>query len=254
MMLNYERQLTDQQFQEIYGDEYYRQFDEAAHGYPVSRFINPPRKWQLREQVMLDLVELAGDQVVIEAGSAAGSLSLVLARHARRVIGVDMSPVAVELARQRAGQHGMPNVEFVVASIADLSFAQPASIDRIVAFDIVEHVYNDVLRSFFLESARVLKPGGYLCLYTPNLNHYVERLKQQGLLIAQVPGHIAVRNWRMIDQQRAASGARLDLDRLYYIGSPYPIVRQLDRLLMRLPGIGDLFRWRICARLVKRGA
>jgi len=250
-MKNYEKRLTDAEFNRLYGDAYYRRFDGAEHGYSVSSVINPLRKWIRREQVLLDLVKLNGEEVVIEAGSAAGSLSLILARHSRKVIGVDLSPVAVELARRQAQRLETTNVEFHVSSIADFSFVPAGSIDRVVAFDIVEHVYNDVLRGFFQESARVLKSGGYLCLYTPNLNHYVERLKQHSLLIAQAPDHIAVRNWQMIDEQRLVSGAALRLETLYAIESPYPVARYIDRLLMRLPGVGQLFQWRICARLVK---
>lgn len=250
-MADYEKRLSDDEFDRLYSDDYYRRFEGADRGYTVSRFVNPLHKWARRERAMLDLAQLDGEEVVIEAGSAAGSLSLILARHARQVIGVDLAPVAVELARERARRLQVANVEFVVGSIADLSFAESGSIDRVVGFDIVEHVYNDVLRGFFRESARVLKTGGALCIYTPNLNHYVERMKQRNFPIRQAPDHIAVRNWAMIAEQLAASGASLQVESLYYIESPYPIVRHADRVLMKVPRLGALFQWRICARLVK---
>ena len=54
-----------------------------------------------------------------------------------------------------------------------------ASIDLAVSDFVVEHVPEP--DSFFAEAARVIKPGGYLCIRTPNKNSYF------GLAVTLIP-------------------------------------------------------------------
>jgi transposase len=90
---------------------------------------------------------------------------------------------------------------------------------------------------------RVLRKGGILVAYTPNREHYVERLKAHDLLLKQFPEHIAVRRPAEIRRLLEEEGWRVA--ELSYSTAPFPGVRLLERLLARIPGVGRLFRYRI---------
>jgi SAM-dependent methyltransferase len=81
---------------------------------------------------------------------------------AGRVVGVDVSPRAIEAARERA-TGGRP--EFIVTSGFALPFAD-ASFDLVTSFQVLEHVPDPA--PFLAELARVTRPGGSVILATPN--------------------------------------------------------------------------------------
>jgi len=53
-------------------------------------------------------------RVVLDVGTGSGRLALALAPISRRVIGIDVDPMALEVARRRALENGLTNVEFRV--------------------------------------------------------------------------------------------------------------------------------------------
>lgn len=57
---------------------------------------------------------------VLDVGTGNGRLALDLARHARRVLGIDPSEESVSVARKRAEVEGLRNVEFRVGDAASL--------------------------------------------------------------------------------------------------------------------------------------
>lgn len=88
-----------------------RQYDTLL----IHNLVTP---YYLRNQ---GVIEPAG-KVILDAGCGTGYKSLVLAKAnpGAQVIGVDLSENAINLARKRMQYHGVENVEFYVASIADL--------------------------------------------------------------------------------------------------------------------------------------
>jgi hypothetical protein len=89
----------------------------------------------------------------------------------------------------------------------------------------------------------VLKPGGTFVAYTPNREHYVERLKAANVVLKQFPEHIAVRRPREIRRLLEEEGWRIRS--LRYSAAPFPVVRWIERALVPLPFLGRLFRYRI---------
>ena len=225
---------------DLYPDEYY----EGLHR--VTSFAAPTRKWRERDRDILRLALPAPDQVVLDLGSARGDVCFLLAPRVREAIGVDASPRALEIAEAERTRRGLANVRFVRSDVATLEGIPDASIDLAGAFDLLEHVDDETVRQMLRALARVLKPGGVLAAYTPNREHYVERLKAHDFLLKQFPEHIAVRRPREIRRLLEASGWRVLA--LTYSPAPFPAVRWIEKALWRLPGIGRLFRYRILLR------
>jgi len=231
---------------DLYPDEYFDQLHR------VTAFAAPERKWRERDRDILALAEPSPDKTVLDLGSALGDVCFLLAPRVKEAIGVDASPRALELAEARAREHGLANVRFLAGDVANLPGIHDASIDVAGAFDLLEHVDDETVRRMLRSLSRVLKPGGVFVAYTPNREHYVERLKARNLVLKQFPEHIAVRRPREIRRLLESEGWRVRS--LRYSTAPFPVLRWIERGLARLPFVGPLFRYRILLRATPSAA
>ncbi len=231
---------TDPRF---YGEDYYRTALHDRHW-----FRNNAAKFRRRWENALRLLALQHDDVLLELGCAAGEHTLRLAPLVGRAIGLDFSADAIRLARARAASEGS-RAEFRQGDAADLSGFADASVDKVLALDLVEHMTDQALQQMLAQAWRVLQPGGRLVIYTPSASHYVERMKAANFILRQLPGHIAVRRGEAYASALAAQPwARVELE---YLPSSYPLFGFLDRLLASWPLVGPWFRFRILILAVK---
>ncbi|HCP32246.1 TPA: hypothetical protein DIT45_03255 [Candidatus Acetothermia bacterium] len=96
---------------------------------------------------------------ILDIGTGDGWPALPLAPHVREVIGVDLSSVRVEVARENLARFGYTNITFTIASGEDLPFSSN-SFDGVVVGTAIEQM-NDPRRCL-AEIYRVLVPGGAL--------------------------------------------------------------------------------------------
>ena len=101
-----------------------------------------------------EAVKRAAGRDVLDVGCNTGYGTIRFAPVAGRVVGVDVSPLAIEAARERA-LDGRP--EFIQTSGFELPFPA-ASFDLVTSFQVLEHVPDAT--AFLRELARVLRPGG----------------------------------------------------------------------------------------------
>jgi SAM-dependent methyltransferase len=114
-------------------------------------------------------VKPPGRQLAVEIGPGLGRVSVALATHFERVIGVDVSSEMVRKASQLVTE---PNVEFLVGNGADLQPIADDSADLVVTFTVFQHLpERRLLEGYIRDAARVLKPGGILAAQWNNLPH-----------------------------------------------------------------------------------
>lgn len=75
--------------------------------------VNPEQTERLYRKAV-EYAGLTGEETVVDAYCGIGTITLFLARHARRVYGVEIVPEAIEDARRNAEINGIRNVEFAV--------------------------------------------------------------------------------------------------------------------------------------------
>ncbi len=222
---------------EVYEAGYYERM------YRPHWFLRNRRKYEERDAALLRLVRPSATTRLLEVGSARGDTAFFFAPHVAEVVGIDAASAAVASARAEKAARDVHNVRFEEADAKDLGTAPGGPFDVVLLADFVEHVLDDVLLPCLRSARLALRPGGALAIYTPNSDHWAERIK------AAVPGaqqedHIAVRSSaRVVALVREAGFTPQDL---FFSASPYPLLGAVDRAL---PMVG-LFRFRTCLRAI----
>lgn len=94
---------------------------------------------------------------VLDLGCGSGWLSVLLARNAFDVTGVDVAAQAINLAKDWAQQESL-TIDFQVKDLAKLDFA-PDSFDACVANSIFEHFPLEMTKVIFQQLKSILAPG-----------------------------------------------------------------------------------------------
>ncbi|MBI5033781.1 MAG: methyltransferase domain-containing protein [Chloroflexi bacterium] len=105
-----------------------------------------------------DTIYPRGSQV-LEAGCGVGAQTIILAQHSPQThfTSIDISPLSLQVARTRASQHSISNVDFQVADIFNLPF-ETNRFDHIFVCFVLEHLRQPV--EALMRLRQVLKPGG----------------------------------------------------------------------------------------------
>ncbi len=99
-------------------------------------------------------------ETVVDFGSGGGIDCFIAAKavgEQGRVIGIDMTPDMIDLARQNAINLGLPNVEFHLAEMEDTPL-ESDSVDVIISNCVINLAPDK--DAVFREAHRILKPGG----------------------------------------------------------------------------------------------
>lgn len=118
----------------------------------------------------LDYIEaragLAGRQV-LDVGCGGGLLAEGMARRGARVLGVDLAPEALAVARLHATESGLA-VEYRQIAVESLAESTPAGFDVVTCLEMLEHVPDPA--AIVAALGRLVRPGGHVILSTINRN------------------------------------------------------------------------------------
>lgn len=112
---------------------------------------------RLYEHALGDTPLADSDVLEVSCGRGGGANFVHRTYRTHRLVGVDLSPENIKLARSR---EALPGVEFHVGNAERLEFPDE-SFDAVINIG-ASHLYDDRTR-FFAEARRVLRPGGTFC-------------------------------------------------------------------------------------------
>jgi 2-polyprenyl-3-methyl-5-hydroxy-6-metoxy-1,4-benzoquinol methylase len=140
-------------------------------GYYAERRYHPTG-WRLRleRDVRVLCAAAPGGRLghVVSVGCGDGAFELMLASRADSVLGVDLSPEAIEAARHAQASAGVRNVEFRCMSVADLALTE--RFDTFVCLAFLHHLPPEALSDFFRAAYDCLEPDGLFYSQDPNVN------------------------------------------------------------------------------------
>ncbi len=128
----------------------------------------PPTSFGANEKIKLEkaifdyfLTPLPERSKILEIGPGAGSFARESIERGHEYVGVEPS----KSLRENLESEGIQVIDQLVPPIG----MEDSSLDLVHSFHIVEHMvdYRQVME-FFMESYRVLKPGGYISVIVPN--------------------------------------------------------------------------------------
>ena len=112
----------------------------------------------------------------LDFGCGVGRLTRALSRHFKQCVGLDISEVMIERARQL--NRAFPGCDFKVNSTAALAAIADRSMDLVYTRYVLQHVPDRAaIRSYIADFMRILKPGGLLCFQLPCHVPLVNRLR-----------------------------------------------------------------------------
>ncbi len=152
----------------LYTEEYFRTACEGYDEFNQSEGQHLSR----RLSAAFALAEVIPGMVVLDVGCGRGEILRHCAALGADAYGIDYAPVAVNLSRQviSAVNEQTPGTTGVAQADAKHLPFPSAHFDRVLMFDVVEHLHPWELQAAMLEVHRVLKPDGRFIIHTaPNV-------------------------------------------------------------------------------------
>lgn len=152
---------------EFYTEEYFR---TACEGYDEFN-TTEGRQLSRRLTQAFALAEVTAGMKVLDVGCGRGEILRHCARLGADAYGVDYAPVAVNMSQLAIAQEDEATGKTGVAQADAKMLPFPTGyFDRVLMFDVVEHLYPWELDVALAEVRRVLKPNGRFIVHTaPNV-------------------------------------------------------------------------------------
>ncbi len=131
-------------------------FDELAGRF--GRSYVPGRSWKSLAEMLLRLLPPLS---IADIGAGEGTLSLLLARSAERVIAVDSSSKMVEVGLELVARHGIANLEYRLGEMEALPIGD-SEVEMALMHQVLHHAIHP--DRALVEAFRILKPGGRMVL------------------------------------------------------------------------------------------
>jgi len=109
---------------------------------------------------------LDASDIILDYGCATGSIAIEIAAIVKEAYGIDISSKMIDIARRKADERKIKNIDFTQATIFDESLRKE-SFDLILAFSILHLLENSP--QVMNRINQLLKPGGLFISATPCL-------------------------------------------------------------------------------------
>jgi len=142
-------------------ENYQAAYDEL-HQYLLSQ---RPLLYEEMNLIKTSVLKLIGSgKKVLDLGCGDGLFSKEIAKLNNEVYGIDVSPLAIEKAKQQ--ENPKLKLHFQIQDIFKLEF-KDNFFDTVIGLDLIEHLHPNQVKNHLKEVFRVLKPQGFYLIWTP---------------------------------------------------------------------------------------
>ena len=154
------------------------------------------RMTERRAKLIQKLVKDSGCKLVLDVGCAEGYVTSYLSKIPAIVVGIDVDPAYLRLAKQK-----LLNASFINASFENMPF-RDGIFDSIIILEVLEHLFEAEVGKGLVETFRLIKKDGSLFISVPYKEtiRYVTCTNCKNLTSAHPSGHL-----RSLDDQVVAS-------------------------------------------------
>jgi len=143
----------------------------------------------------LKMLKPRGDERILDLACGSGRHAIELRRRGFSVVGADISPELIEIARGEAAAADL-NVEFILTDIRELPYSEEFDLVLNLNDGAIGYLENDEEnRRAFEAIARVLRPGGRNLVQLPNILYARERLPQRSWIPASSMVELVEHRW-----------------------------------------------------------
>ena len=160
-------------------------FEQSSLQEPEATILNEFRN-RLPQMRMLDI------------GVGAGRTTAHFAVLAKEYVGIDYSKKMINACLQKI-QDYLPKISFLTADARTMKLFDNCSFDFILfSFNGIDYVNHDERIRTLCEIHRILKPGGYVCFSTHNLNFQLEKCS---IKLSKHPSVLAFRAFQLLQMR-----------------------------------------------------
>jgi len=222
---------------ELYSESYYRTLKQeylADSPWKRNRIANV---MQLIEDLQLN------SRKALDIACGIGTFTVELHNRKAFTVGIDSSATAIIVSSLLFRETVLASGNFLASDALMLPFAGD-SFDLVMCADFIEHITGKDYRRLLDESWRILKPGGHICVYTPNRWHFLELMMRSNFILKRDDSHIDIKTLGGTTEPLKKAG--FEIVRKYYRPTHVKLLKLIESLFMYLPVAGQLFRRRIC--------
>lgn len=153
-----------------------REHHDHYYGHDAARIFESPLFRRVHERAARQFLRVTGirrTDRILSLGCGDGALELRLAPFAAEIVGIDVSPVAIERARARAQTAACANVSFFVSDLASRPPGASGRFDVVVAFAFLHHLADQAIRDTLRAARRSLRDGGIFYSTDPSRRRLV---------------------------------------------------------------------------------
>lgn len=155
-----------------------------------------------------------GDGAILDVGTGAGGFLSWMQQHGWKTCGIDISPTAMKLTKQKG-------LDVVMGDLLETDYYRLASFDVVTMWDVLEHLSAPL--PTLKKVHTLLKPHGRLIAAVPNIDSLPARLFGKHWFPHDIPRHLVGFSPATIESMLTKAGFRVDKIKFRRRGATIPL-------------------------------